>query len=457
MAGKQNTMSMIGSHLNRRRFLQKTALAMAGVSVVPSALLGLRGQTPPSRKLNIACIGVGGRGRANLSELDGENIVALCDVDSKRAEAAFAKHPKARTFQDFRKMFDAMSQEIDAVVVSTPDHTHAVAALPAMQLGKHVYCEKPLAHSVDEVRALMAAAHRFKVVTQLGNQGHSFGSIRDFCETIWDGAIGTVREIHAVCGSDYGHRDLIEEVRQGQPVPETLNWDLWLGPAPFRPYHSAYVPGRWRGWRAFGTGVLGDWTCHVIDPVYWALNLDAPTSVVAETGDYDPKKHSDTFPSASVIRYEFPARGARPAVKIIWYDGLQRPTRPEELPPGKELPRIGALVVGDQGKIMYGSHGAAGFRLLPASRMAAYQKPAPSLVRSPGHQAEWVKACKEGTPTGSHFDYGGPLTEIALLGAIAMLFKDQRLEWDSRAMRFTNCPEANRYLHSAYRSGWKLA
>ena len=440
----------------RRWFLRHATAAVAAVSVVPSYVLGLQGATSPNNKLNIACIGIAGRGADDLNGVSLENIVALCDVDSRRSAATFKKFPQAKPYQDFRRLLDEVGKQIDAVVVATPDHTHAVALMRAIKIGKHVYSEKPLAHSIHEVRELVKAAHRYQVVTQLGNHGHSFDSIRTFVEWIKDGAIGTVREVHAMCGSSYGRLDQVEKVKEGQPVPEGLNWDLWLGPAQFRPYHSAYVPGRWRGWRPFGTGVLGDWTCHVIDPVFWALDLDAPTRIAAETFEYDPKKHFDTFPAETVIHYDFPARGQRPAVKVIWYDGGRRPPRPEELEPGKQLPDIGALVVGDKGKIIYGSHGAGNLRLIPASRMQEYQKPAPTIPRSPGHHEEWIAACKGGKPTGSNFNYGGPLTEVALVGAIATLFKDQPLEWNSKAAKFTNCPEANRYINPPYRRGWSL-
>ena len=449
-------MKLHAATTTRRGFLRRATTAVAAVSVVPSYVLGLKGAISPNNKLNIACIGIGGRGADDISGVSRENIVALCDVDARRAVATYKKFPQAKQYQDFRRMLDQVEKQIDAVVVATPDHTHAVALMRAMKMGKHVYSEKPLAHSIHEVRELIQAARHYKVVTQLGNQGHSFDSIRTFVEWIKDGAIGTVREVHALCGSSYGRLDQVEKVREGQPVPDGLDWDLWLGPAQFRPYHSAYVPGRWRGWRPFGTGVLGDWTCHVIDPVFWALELDAPTRVAAETFEYDPKKHFDTFPAETVIRYDFPARGARPAVKVTWYDGGQRPPRPEELEPGKQLPDTGAMVVGDKGKILYGSHGAGNLRLIPASRMQAYQKPAPTIPRSPGHYEEWIAACKNGQPAGSNFNYGGPLTEVALVGAIATLFKDQQLEWNSQQARFTNCPEANQYIDPPYRRGWNL-
>lgn len=444
------------SLFTRRGFIRRSAAGAAIASVVPSYVLGLRGAPSPNEKLNLAAIGIGGQGGSDLNELASENIVALCDVDSKQGGGSFKKFPNARQFQDFRKMFDAMEKDIDAVLVATPDHFHSVAAMHAIKRGKHVYCEKPLAHSIWEVRELMRAAREHKVITQLGNQGHSFDSIRVFREWIEDGVIGNVREVHAMCSSVYSQIDQIDAVRKGEPVPENLNWDLWLGPAQWRPYHSAYVPGRWRTWSAFGTGVIGDWTCHVIDPVFWSLDLGAPTSIVAETGDYDPEKHGDTFPRASTVTYEFPAKGNRPAVKLVWHDGASKPERPKELEGGEELPTIGALVIGDKGKIIYGSHGANHPRILDEKLMDSVSKKPTRIPKSVGHHKEWIAACKAGKPAGSPFDYGGPLTEVALLGVIAIHCKNETLKWDSKAMRFTNSDHANKMLKPTFREGWTL-
>jgi len=442
----------------RRAFLRKTTGALATISIVPSYVIGLRAATlSPNSKLNIACIGVGGQGAADLGNVSSENIVALCDVDSKHAAASFAKFPQAKKYRDFRRMLDELGKSIDAVVVATPDHAHSVIAMRAIKMGKHVYCEKPLAHSIFEVRALVDAARRHKVVTQLGNQGHASESIRAFVEWVQDGAIGTVREVHAMCGSVYGHPDKVENVKEAFPVPETLDWDTWLGPAKYRGYNPMYLPGQWRGWSAFGTGVIGDWTCHVVDPVFWALDLGAPTHVEAlETGDFDPAKHAETFPTGSVIRYDFAAKGKRAAVKLIWYDGAQKPPRPAELEKDEKLPGIGAVVVGDKGKIIYGSHGAGGLRIVPDSQAEGWEKHPKRLAKSPGHHKEWIAACKDGTPSGSNFNYGGPLTELALLGIIAMRFKGRRLEWNSAKMKFANYPEAAPLLTPTFRDGWRL-
>ena len=443
-------------NFSRRRFIRRGAMGAFAAAIVPSHVLGLRGATSPNEKLNLAAIGVGGQGGADLGNLATENIVALCDVDSQRAAASLKKFPEAKHFQDFRRMFDAMEKQIDAVLVATPDHMHSMAAIHAIKRGKHVYCEKPLAHSIYEVRELMRAAREHKVITQLGNQGHSFDSMRVFREWLEDGAIGDVREVHAMCGSVYSHIDLLEEVKKGRPVPETLNWDLWLGPAKFRPYHPAYVPANWRGWTAFGTGVIGDWTCHLVDPVFWSLDLKAPASIEAETGDYDPDKHGETFPLASTVTYQFPASGSRPALKLVWHDGASKPEKPREMEGDEKLPDIGALVIGDKGKIVYGSHGAGRPRLLDEKVMAQVSSRPKRLARSPGHHKEWIESCKSGQPAGSPFDYGGPLTEIALLGVIAIRCKGEKLLWDAAKGRFTNSDRANRFLKPEFREGWTL-
>lgn len=443
--------------LTRRRFLCATTTAAGSVWVVPGSVLGLNGAQPPSRRLDLACIGVGGRGGANLSACASENIVALCDVDQARAEAAWAKFPKAKRYQDFRRLFDELASQIDAVIVSTPDHTHAVAVMRAIKEGKHVYCEKPLAHSIAEVRAIQAAARQHRVVTQLGNQGHSANSIRRFHQMIHSGAIGPVREVHAWCGSRYTKVHELERAKQEMPVPGGLDWDLWLGPAPYRPYNACYLPGRWRGWLAFGTGVIGDWVCHVVDPVFWALDLGAPTTIQAQVTDYDPNLHGETCPPGTIVTYQFPAKGPRPAVRLIWYDGVSRPSRLPELD-NEKLPDIGALVIGDKGKILYGSHGAAQCRIIPDEKLEEYrqtEQPS-SLPKSPGHHAEWLRACKGGPPASAGFDYGGPLTELALLGIIAFRLPGTALQWDAAQMRFTHSVEANRYLSRPYRPGWSL-
>jgi len=448
-------MDKIGKKTSRRQFLREATTAVAAFTIVPRHVLG-KGVTPPSDKLNIACIGISGQGGGNLGAVSGENIVALCDVDMRRAGKAFENYPRAKKYQDFRKMLDEMDNQIDAVVVSTPDHIHAVAAMAAIKRGKHVYCEKPLAHSIYEIRALAKAAREHKVVTQLGNQGHSFDHIRVFCEWIRDGAIGKVHEIHACCGAVHCRIDQLSRLKEKHEVPPELDWDLWLGPAQYRPYHPMYLPGSWRAWMPFGSGTIGDWVCHVVDPVFWALDLGSPKTIQAQAKGYDPKEHADTFPAGTIVEYEFPARGSRGPVKLVWYDGVEKPPRPSDLEPDRKPPTTGAVVYGDKGTITYGSHGAGGVRIIPEAKMKAYKQPSQTLPRVKGHHQDWLEAIKNKKQAGSNFDYGGPLTEIAQLGIIATKMLGQKLEWDGENMRFTNCDEANQFIASPYRQGWTL-
>ncbi len=444
-----------GTKISRRDFMNR-AVAVAAFTIVPQNVLGGKAFAAPSDKLNIACIGIGGRGEANLKGVGGENIVALCDVDMRRVGKVFEDYPKAKRYTDFRKMLDEMDNQIDAVVVSTPDHTHAVACMEAIKRGKHLYCEKPLAHSIYEIRELMKAARKHKVITQLGNQGHSFDHIRVFCEWIWDGAIGNVREVHASCGSNYSKISQLPRLTERREIPSELDWDLWLGPAQYRRYNPMYLPGSWRGWMPFGSGTIGDWVCHVVDPVFWALDLGAPIIVQAQAKGYDPKKHADTFPAGTIVNYEFPANSKRGPVKLIWFDGVEKPPRPEELEEERKMPGTGAIVIGDKGKIMYGSHGAGGARIIPETKMKAYKQPAKMLPRVKGHHKDWLDAVKNNTQAGSNFNYGGPLTEIAQLGIIATKMLGRKLQWDGINMRFTNCDEANQFINPPYREGWTL-
>jgi predicted dehydrogenase len=448
--------------MQRRTFLKAAAAAAFGFQIAPSSILGGPGNTPPSRKINLAAIGCGGQAGSDLNNMLDENVVALCDVDDKRASGMFKKCPDAKRFKDYRKMFDAMSNQIDAVLVGTPDHFHAVAAMAALKHGKHVYCEKPLAHSVAELRALRKAAAGGKLVTQVGNQGHSSDSIRVFCEWIWDGAIGNVTEIHAACDAfknvycQYDKLDLV--LKERPPVPPELDWDIWQGPAQERPYHPAYVPWNWRGWMPYGSGALGDWVCHVIDPVFWALELDMPTTIQAETDDYDPVKHKDLYPAGSKITFEFAAKGKRGPVKLIWFDGKRTIPRPEELEKERKPPGVGAIVIGERGKISYGSHGAGGCRLIPETKMQAYKRPDQKIGRvRVSHQKDWLNAIRDGKQAGSPFEYGGRLSEIGLLGVIAIRMGGKKLQYDERKMQFTNSDEATKLLDPPYRKGWTLA
>jgi predicted dehydrogenase len=442
--------------LTRRDFLRATGTA-AAFTLLPRYAVAASGQTSANEKLNIAVIGCSGMGAGDTDAVaGGNNIIALCDVDQAHAAGTFRKYPTAKQFKDFRKMFDAMEKQVDAVVVATPDHFHAVAAMAAIKRKKHVYCEKPLAHSVYEVRQLMKAAKEYGVVTQLGNQGHSFESIRTFCEWVWDGAIGQVHTIHAGCEAVNSHIQDLPRLKEQHSVPPTLDWDLWLGPAQYRPYHPAYLPGAWRGWVPFGNGTVGDWTCHVVDPVFWALDLGAPTTVQAKVKNYDFKTQGDSFPLGEIITYEFPANSKRGPVTMHWYSGTERIPRPPELEADEKPIGIGAAVVGDKGTIVYGSHGASQVRLIPQAKMDAYKKPAKTIPRAKEHHQDWLQAIRSGTKAGSDFSYGGPLTELAMLGVIAIKVSGVKLEWDTQNMTFKNSSEANQYINPPYRKGWEL-
>jgi len=443
-------------NLTRRQFLGSTAVVSASFMVVPSRVLGLDGSTPPNEKLNIAGIGVAGQGNHDLNQMKSENIVALCDVDWSHAAGTFKQFPTAKRYKDFRKMLDE-HKNIDAVVVATPDHMHAFASMRAIKMGKHVYCEKPLTHSVWEARQVAQAAREYKVATQMGNQGQASEETRRLCEFVWGGAIGPVREAHL--WTDRPSQGLFKEYwpqggsrpKDTPPVPDTLNWEVWLGPAPTRPYHPAYLPFKWRGWWDFGTGALGDIGCHSFDPVFRALKLGAPLSVEASS----TRVNEETYPLASMVTYQFPARGDLPAVKLTWYDGGLRPPRPAELEDGQALGDTGRLLIGDKGKIL-------GNKIIPESRRKEYGEPPPSIPRSAGHYKEWIQACKGGQPGGSNFNWAGPLAETVLLGNVALrsqLREDmtrQRLLWDAPNLRITNSPEANQYLRREYRNGWSL-
>ncbi|MHC4475407.1 MAG: Gfo/Idh/MocA family protein [Planctomycetota bacterium] len=438
--------------VNRRDFLRSTATTAAAFTIVPRHVLGGPGHTPPSEKLNIAGIGAGGRGGGNINACSSENIVALCDVDDEKAKETFEKFPQVKKYRDFRQMLEKEDKNIDAVIVSTPDHVHAVASMMAIKMGKHVYCEKPLTHSVYEARMLTEAARKYKVATQMGNQGRSGEGTRLICEWIWAGAIGDVREVHAWTDRPIWPQG-IDRPEDVSPVPPTLDWDLWLGPAPYRPYvEKVYCPFVWRGWWDFGTGALGDMACHIIDPVFLALKLGHPTSIRAVSTPVN----SETAPLASIVEYEFPARAGMPPVKLTWYDGELRPTDPEELEPGRRMGSRngGALFVGDKGKLVCGCYGKSP-RLIPESKMQTFERPPKTLPRVEGHREDWIQACKGGKPACSNFDYAGPLTEVVVLGNLAIRTR-KKLDWDGPNMKCTNVPEANDYVRRQYRAGWTL-
>jgi predicted dehydrogenase len=447
--------------ISRRKFATTTAMAALSAAVVPRRVLGAQA---PGNKLNIAAIGIGGMGASNLEACAGENIVALCDVDEVYSAKTRARYPKATFYTDFRVMLEK-EKGIDAVIVATPDHTHAAITMALLEAGKHVYCQKPLTHTVHEARTITEAARRARVVTQMGNQGQSFQSMPLLKEWLDDGAIGQVREVHAwtdrpVGGDPWSDFEVRARPADTPPVPKTLDWDRWLGPVAFRPFHPAYHPMKWRAWQDFGTGALGDMGCHILDPAFWALQLGPPETVEATSTHYEPGVASETYPRASIVRYTFPARGARPPVKLTWTDGRLLPPIPPELEPGRGLPGSGALLIGDKGIILHGSHGADGVRLIPETRMKEYKRPPQTLRRVNGtHEGDWIRAIKEGpggVPPNSPFEYGGALTEMVLLGVLAVRMKDQRLVWDSKNLRFTNNDKANELLRIAYRPGWTL-
>jgi predicted dehydrogenase len=450
---------------SRRGFLgaATTAGLALDFAIVPRSVLGGTGYTAPSERIRVAGIGAGGMGGGDIATVSrlGADIVALCDVDDERAAGSYRDFPKARRYRDFRKMLDAERDRIDAVTVGTPDHVHAIASMAAIRAGKHVYCQKPLTHTLFECRALTKAAREAGVATQMGNQGHASEGARLTNEWIHAGVIGEVREVHV--WSDRAGRlwkQGIGRPRETPPIPTTLDWDLWLGPVTARPYHPAYAPVSWRGWRDFGTGALGDMGCHIIDHPVWALDLGAPTSVSARTtidGSFldGDKPNFETYPIAAIITYEFPARGALPPVRMTWYEGGLMPPDPLEMGNDQHLPDNGVLYIGSKGKMYHSSHGGMPL-LLPRELHDQATTVPKSMPRSPGHYEEWVQACKGGPRPISNFDYAGPMTEIVLLGVLALRAPGRRLEWDSQNLKVKNLPELNPYIHIEYRKGWIL-
>jgi predicted dehydrogenase len=441
--------------LSRRRFLGRTGGLTAGSIIGFPAVLRA---AAPNAKLNIAVIGCGGRGAANLGSVSGENIVALCDVNEKNLDAAAVKYSGARRYIDFRRLYDE-SRGFDAVVVSCAEHTHAFAVLPALQLRKHVYCEKPLSHSVWEARRLTEAAAAAKVATQMGTQIHAGANYRRVVELVQAGAIGPVTEVHVWVGRAWGlqsaqdaqrHHDIVtigERPTSSSPVPEGLHWDLWLGPAPARPFHEVYFPGpKWYRWWDFGGGTMSDLGSHWNDLPFWALKLHHPLSIEAS----GPPPHPELAPASMTATYEYGARGAMPAVKLTWYQGEEKPVLWKE----KKIPSwdSGVLFVGSNGLLLadYGKH-----VLLPEEPFKDFKRPAPSLPESLGHHEEWIHACKTGAPTTCSFDYSGPLTEANHLGNVAYRV-GKKLRWDTAALKATTAPEAERFLRREYRKGWSL-
>ncbi len=466
------------SAISRRQFLGSTALAAAGFYIVPRHVLGGAGFVAPSDRLNLASVGVGGKGYSDIVNCSGydkntgntlDNVVALCDVDQVRAADAFKIFPKAAKFTDFREMLDKMGKEIDAVTVSTPDHTHAVAAMMAMKMGKNVYVQKPLTHDIYEARMLTEAAHKYNVVTQMGNQGNSSDDIRKICEWIWAGAIGDIHEVHCWTNRPVWPQGI--PTPTGTPkVPKTLDWDLWLSTAQTRPYNPAFVPFSWRGWWDYGTGALGDMACHIIDPAFKALKLGYPSSVECSVGHFFPtdEKNADfsmSIPPSSVIHFEFPEREGMPRVKLHWYDGGIKPERPVEFG-DEQLGQNGVIFCGDDGILTCDVY-AENPRLMPLSRMKIFKEPEPTLPRvKDGHYRSWVEACKGGPAPSSNFDYAGPLTEMVLMGNLAIRSYNiqegkefpgrKKLLWDGNNMKITNFDPANQFVRRTYRDGWSL-
>ncbi len=442
--------SMKNSINSRRLFMKKTAFAGVGFSIVPNTVISGLGYKAPSDKLNIVGVGVGGKGMNNLLAMQTENIIGLCDIDWNYAQKCFAVFPKAKKFYDWRKMFEELDNSIDAVVIATADHTHAAIAATAITMSKHVYCQKPLTHSVYESRLLTKLAENYPVATQMGNQGNSGDGVRQLCEWVWNGEIGEVSEAHAWTDRPIWPQGL-ERPKEAMEIPKYFDWNLFVGPAPHRPYHQLYTPWNWRGFWDFGTGAFGDMACHILDPIYRALHLQYPEAISgSSTG-----QNTESAPNAEKVRFDFPARGAlekikMPAVKVHWYDGGFLPDRPEMLADG--IPMMedglgGCMLVGTKDTLICGS-GGFNPRLL-SGRMP---KVTPYLRRIPGaityidgpHEQDWIRACKESpenrVKTSSHFGYSGPFNEMVLLGVLAIRLQglNKILKWDGSKMKFTN-------------------
>lgn len=445
--------------ISRRSFLSKSATTGAGLLILRNSRLAFAYEA--NSKLNIAGIGVGGRGRGSLDAFHnmGNNLVALCDVDAARAGDIYQKYPDAKPYQDFRKMFDQMENQIDAVLVATPDHTHAVAAVQAMKLGKHVFCEKPLTHTVHEARVMRETASRHKVVTQMGNQGSAERRLRRAVELVWGGVIGDVREAHVWFGG--GNGPMVRPT-DTPPVPKGLNWDLWLGPAQNRPYSPAYVPATWRAWRAFGSGIVGDFACHTANIMFRALHLEqlwqpsmnpGADKVVVRLQAWPSEVNLEGYPASSKVVMDLPARGTLPPVKLTWY-AKEKPS--EDLMLGYKRGDWGDLLVGSKGSIYSDNPWNANYVLLPEKRFENFEGgPAESLPRVKSHQWEWIEACKGNGKTFSSFDMGGPLTELAQLANLATLVEGP-IEYDTLSGTILNSGPASNLLHTEYRKGWSL-
>ncbi len=447
------------SSITRRHFL------MGSLATATATRFAFAKKPSANDKLNIACIGCGGQGGADLRSVSGENIVAMCDVDSVRAAEAFERFPDVPKYDDFRVMLDKEHKHIDAVVIAIPDHMHAFAAMAAMELGKHVYVEKPMAHSISEVRKLTEAARRYGVVTQMGNQGHSFKGVWELDHMVKSGWLGNVTEVHSWTNRPSWPQG-VGRPAETPPVPETLNWDVWLGPAPERPYNPAYCPRNWRGWQDFGAGALGDMGCHIMDAPYYSLGLTAATRASAEATDVN----DETFPSSCTVTMEFPARGAMPPVTYTWREARLLPPRPEGLPeyvqfhdPDKEKSDdiiymgdkdCGSILVGDKAMATCDTYGTRP-RFLDKDTQAEYDASEKPELKGANHHRNWIEACKGIGQANSRFDYAGPFTETVLMGNLAVQ-AGEPIEYDPKTMKVTNLPEANRFVEREYRTGWSL-
>ena len=457
---------------SRRSFVKTVSIGTAG-----TILLGPAACTPsgfakhnrsvkkfewPSDRLNVGVVGVSHRGYSNIRAMADQpvNIVALCDADWREPVLKVAEeHPNAKRYKDFRKMLDK-EKNIDAIICSTPDHLHGVVVSTAIKMGKHVYCEKPLAHSVWETRELTRLAKEYGVQTQMGNQGHSSDEIRRLVEWVDAGVLGDVTEVHAWCDRPAGGGSVsfvhgIERPTGEFPVPEGLDWDLWLGPALKRPYNPAYLPMKWRGYIDFGCGALGDFGCHTLDPAFWALDLGSPESILATTTNQLKEVNYDTFPTSEIITYWFPKRGNKPPVKLVWYDGGITP-RWDERFENIQFGGNGALLVCEKGIVQHGSHGAGGLRFYPFDPSYSFEDPEPTIPRVGKHQADWVNACITGKPASGNFDYGGPLTEMVSLGVAASFIRNEKLDWDHATMTLGNPEQTAALIKPEFRKGWSM-
>jgi predicted dehydrogenase len=434
---------LMRSRSNRREFLKTTTLTGIGLWVARGSYADQ--PKSPNDQINFACIGIDGKGESDTADAARfGKVVAICDVDDTKLSKAAQKYPDAKTFHDFRRMLDELGKNIDAVTVSTPDHVHAVAAATAMRMGKHCFCQKPLTHTIYEARRLGEIAREMKVATQMGNQGTAGSSMRQWAADVRAGLIGTVKEVHV-----WTNRPIWP---QGVPRPEAVNppqyvhWDLWLGPAPERPYAPGYHPFAWRGWWDFGTGALGDMACHTLNLPFMALDLRNPASVQAETSGHN----RESYPKWSIIHFDFPATEKRPPVALTWYDGGKRPA--SELFDGKTPPESGSLIIGDRGKLYTpGDYGGGGQLLGDTAPVIT------TFESSPGHFEEWVRAIRGGEPAMSNFsDYSGPLTETVLLGNLAVWADGKKIEWDARHLQALNAPEVASIIRPKYRGGYSL-